>query len=117
MKKKGSYIATGLLAGLLNGLFGSGGGVAVVPLLEHAGVTAKKAHATSIAIIASLSLVSSLVYFQNGSIDFMSALAYLPYGIAGALLGAWLLKKIPTKLLKRLFGAVMIVAAIRNLCR
>lgn len=62
--KKHFFCLTGAIAGLLNGLFGAGGGVAVVPLLEHAGIDTKKSHATSIAIIAPLSLISSLLYFQ-----------------------------------------------------
>ena len=111
--KKHFFCLTGAIAGLLNGLFGAGGGVAVVPLLEHAGIDTKKSHATSIAIIAPLSLVSSLLYFQNGSIDFSLAWSYLPYGFAGDLAGSLFMKKIPTGILKRCFGAVMVISAIR----
>lgn len=111
------YSLTGLAAGFLNGLFGAGGGILVVPFLEHSGIKAKNAHATSIAIIAPLSLISSLFYFNRSFLDFSTAWNYIPAGVAGALLGTFFLKKIPTRLLKRCFGAVMIFSAIRILCR
>lgn len=117
MKQKTHFILTGAAAGLLNGLFGAGGGVAVVPLLEHAGIEARKSHATSIAIIASLSVVSTVFYFIHGSFDVVQALPYLPFGLAGAVVGAKLLPKIPNKLLKRIFGGVMVLSAVRLLLR
>jgi uncharacterized protein len=117
LKQKTHFIVTGAVAGLLNGLFGAGGGVAVVPLLEHAGIEARKSHATSIAIIAALSVVSAAFYLFNGKFDFWQALPYLPFGLVGAVVGAKLLPKIPNKLLKRIFGGVMILSAIRLLLR
>lgn len=109
------YSLTGLAAGFLNGLFGAGGGIIVVPLLENSGIKAKNAHATSIAIIAPLSLISSFFYFNGNHLDFPSAFRYVPAGIIGVLLGTFFLKKIPAHLLKRCFGAVMIISAIRLL--
>ena len=43
-----SYAPIGFAAGILNGLFGAGGGIIVVPLLEHTGIEAKKAHAAGL---------------------------------------------------------------------
>ncbi len=54
MTKKCSALI-GAAAGFLNGLFGSGGGIAAVPLLEKNGVEKKKAHAESVALIMVLS--------------------------------------------------------------
>lgn len=51
--------------------FGSGGGMIAVPMLEKGGSEAKKAHATSIAITLPLSIISGLVYFKGGSLDFL----------------------------------------------
>ena len=47
----------GALIGLLNGFFGSGGGILAVTLLQKQGLPSRQAHATSIAIILPLSLV------------------------------------------------------------
>ena len=116
MKKFFLYIL-GLVTGIINGIFGSGGGMIVVPLLEKAEIEPHKAHATSIAIILPLSIVTTILYLKSGSFQFSDALKFIPGGIAGALLGCLLLKKIPTKLLKRVFGALIIFAGVRMLLR
>ena len=112
-KKKWYFVFLGIIAGILNGLFGAGGGVAVVPMLEKAGIEPKKAHATSISIILPLSILSGTFYLFSGHIKFGTALWYLPLGLVGALIGAWLLKKISNDLLRRIFGIVIIISAVR----
>ncbi len=116
MKKLFLYIL-GLVTGIINGLFGSGGGMIVVPLLEKAEIEPHKAHATSIAIILPLSIVTTILYLNSGNFQFSDALKFIPGGIAGAILGCLILRKIPTKLLKRVFGALMIFAGVRMLLR
>jgi len=108
-------IAIGLIAGLFNGLFGAGGGVAAVPLLERAGVEAKKSHATSVALIFMLSLVSAGMYALKGKLDVTTAFMFIPGGLAGAFVGAFLLKKIPNSLLRRVSGIIMLISAVRML--
>lgn len=105
----------GTLCGFLNGFFGSGGGVLAVPVLEKEGCEPNEAHASSVALIFVLSLVTAVFYGFSGSLDFPVAWKYIPYGIAGALCGSFFLKKINSVLLKRLFGAVIIAAAVRIL--
>lgn len=104
----------GGLIGLLNGFFGSGGGVAAVPVLEKE-CSPNEAHATSVTLIFILSLVTSFFYGFSGGLDFKTAWDYIPWGIAGAVSGAFFLKKIKAEWLKRLFGAVVTAAAVRML--
>ncbi len=104
----------GVTIGLLNGFFGSGGGVIAVPVLERE-CSPNEAHATSVALIFILSLVTALFYGFSGGLDFKTACDYVPWGIAGAVSGAFFLKKIKEQWLKRLFGAVIIAAAVRML--
>ena len=104
----------GGLIGLLNGFFGSGGGVVAVPVLEKES-SPNEAHATSVALIFILSLVTALMYGFSGGLDFKTAWDYIPWGIAGAVSGAFFLKKIKAEWLKRLFGAVVTIAAVRML--
>ncbi len=117
MKGKGKlkYAALGFVSGILNGLFGAGGGVIVVPMLEKFGIPAKKSHATSIAIILPASLISAALYFFSGNLNLTEAAAYLPTGLLGAGLGALLLKKITVKWLKLIFALVIIAGAVRIL--
>ena len=104
----------GGLCGLLNGFFGSGGGVIAVPILEKE-LNPNEAHATSVALIFMLSLVTAVFYWFYGELDFGGAWSYIPWGVAGAVAGAVFLKKIKAQWLKRLFGAVVTAAAVRML--
>ena len=103
----------GAAAGFLNGLFGAGGGTVVVPLLEHSGLEAKKAHATSIAVILPLSLVSALLYLRGIAAPWGEAAALLPLGIVGAVVGAKLLLRVDNRLLRKIFGVLILASAVR----
>ena len=106
-------IVTGFAAGLLNGLFGAGGGMAAVPLLRRSGLETKQAHATSIAIILPISIFSAFLYWYNGTISLSDGLIYLPGGIVGAIVGALWMKKMNPIWLRRIFGCFMLYAGIR----
>ncbi|MBQ8902929.1 MAG: sulfite exporter TauE/SafE family protein, partial [Oscillospiraceae bacterium] len=101
-ENKGKYrlksAAIGFTSGILNGLFGSGGGIAAVPLLEKLGVEPKKSHATSVIIIFFLSIAATIGYYAGGGLDFETAFSYIPSGLAGAAIGTVLLKKIDNSL-------------------
>ena len=119
MKKKDSkfskagQVFTGVTAGTLNGLFGSGGGVVAVPLLERSGLEQRRCHATSVVIVFMLSLVSTIMYAIHGKLNFGKTMAFIPAGLVGAIVGATLLKKVKNKALKRIFGVIIIISAIR----
>ena len=108
---------TGAACGLLNGLFGAGGGMAAVPLLKAGGLPQKKAHATSRAVILPLAAVSAAFYLLDGALSFREAVPYLPGGFLGACAGALLMKRIPSGVLRRVFGALLLVAGVRLLLR
>ena len=107
----------GLVCGLLNGMFGSGGGVAAVPMLEGSGLEAKKSHATSVALIFVLSIATTISYLMGDKLNFEMAWQYIPYGIIGAVIGAVLLKRTPNSILRRIFGVIILVAAVRILVK
>jgi uncharacterized membrane protein YfcA len=114
-KSRTKYAFMGFGAGILNGLFGAGGGVVVVPMLESLGLESKKAHATSVALILPATLISTLLYYFNGTIDLLSSAVYLPTGLIGAAIGAYILKRIDVKWLKLLFAGLIIAGAVRIL--
>lgn len=105
----------GMLCGGLNGFFGSGGGVVAVPVLEHEGCEAKQAHATSVALIFVLSLVTAISYGVSGSLDIAAAWEYIPWGLGGAVAGSIFLRRISSVWLHRVFGAIVCIAAVRML--
>ncbi len=105
----------GTVCGFLNGFFGSGGGIPAVPIFEKDGAEPKEAHATSVAFIFTLSLVTAAFYGFSGNLDFKAAWRFIPWGVLGAVTGALFLKKIKAKVLKRVFGGIITIAAVRML--
>lgn len=116
-KSKKMYYPLGLAVGTLNGLFGSGGGMIAVPMLRGLGVKPEECHATSIAVIFPLALASGFLYLNAGSFTLSDAWVYLPGGLLGAVFGAWLLPRLGTIWLRRVFGIVVLFAACRLLLR
>ena len=116
MKDEVKYAITGALAGAANGLFGSGGGMFLVPLSTGwSKLEQRRAFATSVAVILPLSAVSAAVYFMKGALDFSAGWPYLIGGFAGGLISGRIFKKVPVKWLRRAFGLLIIYGGARAL--
>lgn len=116
--KKLKLLVYGFFAGVVNGMFGSGGGLIVVPILKKCGLPPQKAHATSIAIILPLSIITTATLIISGvTADAFVTLATLPAGLIGAAIGAQLLKKIKGNTIRLIFAVIMIVSAVRILIK
>lgn len=114
LKKYKKSVFIGLITGFANGLFGSGGGTIVVPCLQKImGIETHKSHATAIAIILPLSILSAFIYLGKFEILWNEVLFVSIGGIAGGYVGAKMLNKISGKWLHRIFGICMIAAAMR----
>lgn len=104
----------GITAGIINGLFGSGGGTVIVPALTcFFGVSQHKAHATAISIIFPFALVSSLVYYNYGFAEYEITLKVALGGVIGSYIGSTSLKHFSAEHLRKLFGVLMILTSIR----
>jgi len=115
MKKK-LLPLIGLAAGLANGLFGAGGGTLLVPALEKfMKFETRKAHATTLAVILPLSIISAVVYTWGVDVDWKAVLLVSAGGVAGGILGAKLLNKLSGAWLNMLFGAFLAMGALRML--
>lgn len=115
--KKALSAAGGFLSGAVNGLLGAGGGMIAVPMLSKAGLDTKKSHATSVAIILPICIFSSVLYLSEGRVTLGDAAPYLLWGAIGSVIGSWLLPKIKDVWLHRIFGGLMLWAAVRMLLR
>ena len=116
MRKKTKYLITGGLAGLANGLFGSGGGLFLVPLLTRwAGLDQRKAFAVSVGVILPLSLVSAAIYAYKGALSWSLAWPYLCGGFLGGLLSGRVFQKVPVLWLRRGFGLLIVYGGLRAL--
>lgn len=114
MGKKAWSIGIGSITGLLNGLLGSGGGTLLVPCMERfLKVEEHEAHATAIAVIAPLCVISAILYGTAQTPDWMVLLEVCAGGVAGGLIGAKLLSRLSGRWLHILFGLSMIAAGVR----
>jgi len=106
----------GILVGLANGLFGAGGGTVLVPALERfRPLETHKAHASALAVILPLSVISALIYVWGVEVDWPAVGFVSAGGIIGGILGARLLRKLSAGWLNMLFGLFLAVGAIRML--
>ena len=107
---------SGACGGLVNGLFGGGGGMALVPLLTRwCGVEEKKAFATCVAVIFPFCLLSAVIYIFRSGLDVMASLPYLLGGLAGGLAGGKLMDKVSVLWLRRIFAAFLLYGGVRYL--
>ena len=100
----GKKIILGVLAGIICGLFGTGGGMILVPAFIYMlKIEPKKARATSLCCMLVMVIASSFFYYKNNYIDWKVGLLCAIGGIAGGYLGAKILKKVPDYVLKIAF--------------
>lgn len=113
-KKYFKYIVIGMVTGVANGLFGSGGGTLAVPAMIYLlGIDEHKAHATAISVILPLTIVSSFFYIKNNLVDWTLTYKVVPGGVVGGYIGAKLLNICPGGVLRKIFAIFIIAAAIR----
>lgn len=111
--KNRQIIVLGALIGVINGFFGGGGGMIVVPLLtEKFGLTQKQAQATAIFVILPISIASSIIYITKNSIDFAVGWSVILGVLIGGALGAMLLKKLNNLIVKAIFTLLMLIGGI-----
>ena len=114
MNRIAKCLTAGALAGILNGLFGAGGGLILVPLLVGwIGIEEKSAFATSVAIILPLSVVSYLLFCLRGGNVWFDALPYLMGGILGGFLSAKLFRHVSATWLHRIFALLLLYGGIK----
>jgi len=110
-----ALVAIGLLAGVMAGMFGIGGGNIIVPLLTLAlGYPTKRAIATSLgAILLPFGLPGVLVYYHQGTLD-LAAAAWIALGLfVGTVFGAKTTIRLPTATVRLLYGVFLVFVAAR----
>lgn len=107
------YVAIGLIAGFLSGMFGVGGGILIVPALIYLGkMDARRAAGTSLLAILPVSIVGVLAYALGGHVDVLVALVMAVGSIIGAPIGSWLLSKVSRTALALAFIAFLLVVIV-----
>lgn len=102
----------GLIAGVASGYIGVGGGFIMVPLmLSLVGIAMKQASGTSLIAVAILAIPGVVEQVLLGNVQYLAGIAVAIGSIPGAVVGARLLRVVPERQLRFLFGFFLIVAA------
>lgn len=110
-----SFIALGLVVGMLSGVLGLGGGIFLVPALVFLfHFNPYQAQGTSLGVlIPPIGLFAALEYYRKGYIDF-SVVGLICIGfIFGAYAGAFFVDRIPVVTMRRIFGFFMFFIALQ----
>lgn len=112
-----ALVGVGLLAGVMAGMFGIGGGNIIVPVLTMVlRYPAKRAIATSLgAILFPFGIPGALYYYHAGNLD-LSAAAWIAAGLfLGTVFGALITIRLPNRTVKLLYGVFLVLVAVRFL--
>lgn len=120
-----ALIATGVVAGILAGLLGVGGGIVIVPvlyfLLQQFDVSAASAMAvatgTSLATIIPTSLSSIKAHSAKGNIDIDLLKVWAPFMLVGVVLGSYLVTIVDGSVFSAVFGIIAVLVALNMLFR
>lgn len=107
------FVAIGLLAGLLSGMFGVGGGTVIVPLLVLLlNYDQRLAAGTSLAAIVPTAAVGVVAYAVSGSVDWFAGILLAVGAVVGAQLGTWLLPRVSQTALRWGFVVFLVVVIV-----
>ena len=114
MRNEIKAVSIGIAGGIGAGLIGIGGGIIMVPcMISFLGLSQHKAHATSLAAIAPLALISAIVYSSYGNLNIYLACLLSLGGVIGAYIGASLMPHVNAIILKRILALMCIITAIK----
>lgn len=107
--------AIGLVAGMLSGMIGIGGGVVIVPALVYfLGLTQLEAQGTSVALmLPPIGILAAMNYYKSGNLDWKYAVVIALTFVIGGYFGSKISLSLPQTTLKRIFGGVLMFVAVK----
>lgn len=103
----------GLIAGFASGYVGVGGGFIMVPLMTAwLGIPMKRTSGTSLIAIIILAIPGVIQQAFLGHIDYLAGIMLCVGAIPGAVLGAWLVPRVPERTLRFIFAGLLAIAAV-----
>ena len=112
-----SYIILGIIAGILSGLLGIGGGLVLIPALVFIfGLTQLQAQGTTLALmVPPIGLLAAIRYYQSGNVKLgMASFICLGFFVGGHL-GANLVQNLPETLIRKMFALFLLFVSLRML--
>jgi uncharacterized membrane protein YfcA len=108
-------IIIGLLAGILSGLVGVGGGIIMIPLLIILlGLTQHQAQGTALfAMLPPIGILAAMNYFKQGFVKWEYAVVIALTFVIGGYFGSKLSLSLPPQTVRRVFGVVMLIGGFK----
>ena len=108
-------IVIGLLAGILSGLVGVGGGILMIPLLiMFLGLTQHQAQGTALfAMLPPIGILAAMNYYKAGFVKWEYAAVIALAFVVGGYFGSKLSISLPAQTIRRVFGVIMLMGAIK----
>ncbi len=108
-------VMIGLMAGVFGGMFGVGGAIIMIPALVYfLGVDQHTAQGTSVAImLPPIGLFAAYNYYKAGEVNIWYAVIIAIAFMAGGFFGSKIALALPENLLKRLFGVLLLLLALK----
>jgi uncharacterized membrane protein YfcA len=109
------YLFLGLVAGIISGVVGIGGGIIIVPaLVLMFGMSQHMAQGTTISmLVLPIGVLGAWVYYREGFVDFAIA-GWMAAGfLVGSLAGARIAVHLPGGTLEKIFGVVMVLIGVK----
>jgi hypothetical protein len=109
------YMLLGLVAGILSGLIGIGGGIIIIPVLVFIfGFSQHMAQGTTLALLVPpIGILAALMYYKQGYVDVKVA-SYICIGfIAGSFFGAKFAMGLSGAVLEKIFGVALLLIALK----
>jgi hypothetical protein len=110
----GILVSIGVVAGIVSGVLGIGGGILIVPALVYlAGFSQHQATGTSLGILLPpVGLGAVIEYYRNGNVDLRAAAIVAASMFAGAWLGAVLANRLSSAILRLVFGLFVVALGL-----
>ena len=108
-------IIIGLLAGILSGLVGVGGGIIMIPLLIILlGLTQHQAQGTALfAMLPPIGILAAMNYYKQGYVKWEYALVIALTFVVGGYFGSRLSLSLPPQTVRRVFGVIMLIGGFK----
>jgi|TARA_B100000768_G_C11172453_1_gene329305 hypothetical protein len=108
-------IIIGLFAGIISGLVGVGGGILMIPLLIILlGLTQHQAQGTALfAMLPPIGILAAINYYNEGFVKLEYAIVIAFTFVIGGYLGSKLSLSLPPQTVRRVFGIIMLLGAIK----
>jgi hypothetical protein len=110
-------IVIGIITGVMAGMLGIGGAIIMIPALVFLlGISQQAAQGTSLAVmLPPVGIIAAFNYYKAGQVNIRFAVILAVFFLVGSYFGSKLALNLPQTLLKKIFGILLLLVAVKML--